>query len=329
MLILNAQEVKTVFPMKDAIESDKTAFLLHSQGKTEVPVRISFPVNESSTSQFMPAYVKSHVNRVGIKVVSTFPDNASKNIPVVTAQVLLLDPETGEVCAMMNGTEVTKIRTGAISGAAIDILARKDCEKGALFGTGGQAQSQLEAMLTARSSLKEVKIFDLLEDRIAKFISATGDMAEKFGVKIIGAKSSDDAIDEADIITTVTVSKTPVFDGTRVKDGAHVNGVGSYTPGARELDFALIDRARVFVDNKEAVFAEAGDFLIPIKEGKYSFDRVAGELGSVLDGKLEGRQSDSQITVMKTVGYAVLDVVAAWTIYNRAIELGIGNNINI
>ena len=99
MLILNAQEVKTVFPMKDAIESDKTAFLLHSQGKTEVPVRISFPVNESSTSQFMPAYVKSHVNRVGIKVVSTFPDNASKNIPVVTAQVLLLDPETGEVCA--------------------------------------------------------------------------------------------------------------------------------------------------------------------------------------------------------------------------------------
>jgi ornithine cyclodeaminase len=314
--------------MKDAIESDKTSFLLHSQKQTEVPVRISFKVNESSTSQFMPAYVKSYVNRVGIKVVSTFPQNAAKNIPVVTAQVLLLDPETGEVCAMMNGTEVTRIRTGAISGAATDILARSDSRVAALFGTGGQARSQLEALLTVRK-IEEVRIYDVMQERISNFISSEAATAERFGVKLKAAASPDEAIDEADVITTVTISKTPVFDGKRVKPGAHVNGVGSYTPDARELDFSLIDKARVFVDNKEAVFAEAGDFLIPIKEGLYSVDRVAGELGEVLDGKLDGRQSSDQITVMKTVGYAVLDVVAAWTIYNRAIELGIGSNIDL
>jgi len=328
VLLLNAEDVRRVFSMKDAIESDKTAFLLHSQKQTEVPVRISFKVDEGSTSQFMPAYVKSYVNRVGIKVVSTFPINASKGMPVVTAQVLLLDPETGEVCAMMNGTEVTRIRTGAISGAATDILARDDSRVAALFGTGGQARSQLEALLTVRK-IEEVRVYDVFEERIKKFISLESETAEQFGVKLKAASSPEEAIDDADVITTVTISKTPVFDGNKVKQGAHVNGVGSYTPDARELDFSLIGRARVFVDNREAVFAEAGDFIIPINEGKYSFDRVAGELGEVLDGKLEGRQSQSQITVMKTVGYAVLDVVAAWNIYNKAVKLGIGNKINL
>ncbi len=155
------------------------------------------------------------------------------------------------------------------------------------------------------------------------------ELSEKFGVTLKAAKSSDDAVDEADVITTVTISKTPVFNGARVKDGAHVNGVGSYTPNARELDYNLISRARVFVDNREAVFAEAGDLIIPVKEGRYSFDRIAGELGEVLDKKILGRDNDKQITVMKTVGYAVLDVVAAWTIYNKAKELGVGANIEI
>ena len=328
MIVLDAGQVRELFPMKDAIRSNKDAFLLHSKGETEVPVRISFGVKENSTSQFMPAYVKGYVNRVGIKVVSTFPENAAKGEPVVTAQVLLLDPEDGKVVAMMNGTEVTRIRTGAISGAATDILARADAKIGALFGTGGQAAGQLEAMLTVRK-FEEVRVYDVLEDRIPAFIERMGEMADRFGVRLAAAKSSDDAIDGADVITTATVSKTPTFKGARVRDGAHVNGVGSYTPHARELDFDLIDRGRVFVDNREAVFAEAGDLIIPVREGRYSFDRVAGELGEVLAEKIPGRTSPEQVTVMKTVGYAVLDVVAAWNIYNRAVERGVGMKIDV
>jgi len=276
----------------------------------------------------MPAYVKSYVNRIGIKIVSTFLDNINKNTPVVTAQVLLLDHETGEVCAMIDGTEVTRIRTGAISGAATDILARNNSKVAALFGTGGQAHRQLEAMLMVRN-IEEVRIYDVSKERIKSFVTREMDTAERFGVKLVATSSPEEATDEADVITTVTTSESPVFDGKRIKYGAHVNGVGSYTPNKRELDLSLIRRARVFVDNKESVFAEAGDFIIPINEGKYSFDCIAGELGEVLDGKIDGRQNPNQITVMKTVGYAVLDVVAAWNIYNNAIRAGIGREIKI
>lgn len=328
MLLINAEEVRKALPMKDAIESNKLAFRLHSQGCTEVPVRAGFNIEGRGTVQFMPAFVKAHVNRVGIKIVSTFGGNPARGKPAVVAQVLLLDSETGEVCAIMNGTEITRVRTGAISGAATDILARKDAGIGALFGTGGQARSQLEAMLTARK-LGEVRVFDVASERVQSFIEAQAAMAKSLGAALTAAGSPDEAIDGADVITTVTISKTPVFDGKKVKPGAHVNGVGSYLPDARELDFDLLDRARVFVDNREAACAEAGDFIIPQREGLYRFERIAGELGEVLDGRIPGRESDDQITVMKTVGYAVLDVAAAWNIYNRALELGLGRDVDV
>jgi ornithine cyclodeaminase len=327
MLILNAEEIRSVFPMKEAIEADKQAFLLHSRGQTEVPVRISFSVQKDDKSQFMPAFVKGDIHRVGIKIVSTFMENPSRGLPVVTAQVLLLDPETGMVCAMMDGTEVTKIRTGAISGAATDILARADAEVGALFGTGAQARSQLEAMLTARR-LREVRVFDKNPEWIRAFIERCAPLAESFGTKLVAASSTDAAIDQADVITSVTTSKTPVFDGKRVREGAHVNGVGSYTPNARELDLEILKRSRVYVDNREAVLAEAGDFLIPIASGDYSSGQIIGELGEVIDGKVQGRLTPKDITVMKTVGFAVLDVVAAYRIYTKALEQGKGRELS-
>jgi len=328
MLILNAQDINDVFSMKDAVASDKEAFLCHSRKQTEVPVRLSFSLGHDDKSQFMPAYVKGEINHVGIKIVSTFMDNPAKGLPMVTAQVLLLSPETGQVCAMMDGTELTKIRTGAISGAATDILARKDSEVGALFGTGGQAQSQLEAMLTVRE-LREVRIFDMKKEFVQSFIERCQPLAEKFNTLLRGASSPEEAIDQADVITTVTTSKTPVFCGKKIKEGAHVNGVGSYTPDRRELDLDLLIKSRVFVDNREAVLAEAGDFLIPMKEGKYSSDAILGELGEVLDGRIIGRRTVRDITVMKTVGYAVLDVVAAYHIYTKAMELGKGRELTM
>lgn len=328
MLVLDKNDVRRVFSMKEAIESNKKAFIIHSRGNTELPVRISFNVGGDNKSQFMPAYVKDDVGRVGIKIVSTFMDNPIRNLPVVMAQVLLLDPETGDICAMMNGVEVTKIRTGAISGAATDLLARADAEVGALFGTGAQAASQLEAMLTVRR-LREVRIFDMNSAWIEGFIQRCSPMAEVFGTDLVVARSPDEAIDQADVITAVTTSKTPVFDGNRVRKGAHVNGVGSYTPSSRELDVTLLQRSRIFVDNREAVLAEAGDFLIPMSEGLFSHEKILGELGEVLDGKIVGRQEHEDITVMKTVGFAVLDVVAASMIYEKAIEEGIGQRLDV
>jgi ornithine cyclodeaminase len=177
--------------------------------------------------------------------------------------------------------------------------------------------------------LKEVRIFDLNAERIAPFIESNRELAERYGARLAAAGSSDGAIDGADVITTVTTSKTPVFDGARVKRGAHVNGVGSFLPTSRELDEKILSRARVFVDNREAVLAEAGDFLIPAAAGTYDLNAIAGEIGDVLAGKLAGRESDDEITVLKTVGFAVLDVVAADAIYKKAVAAGTGFEIDI
>jgi ornithine cyclodeaminase len=327
MLLLSGSEIRELFPMSEAIEVDKEAFLLHSEGETEVLLRSGFELDDGVVL-FMPAYVRGGIERVGIKIASVFPGNFAKNIPVVPAQMLLIDSSTGVVMAMLNGAEITRIRTGAVSGAATDILARKNSTTAALFGTGGQASSQLEAMLCVRP-IKEVRVFDSVTERIAPFIEKNQSLAEKHGAMLRGAKSPDDAIEGADVITTVTTSKTPVFDGRRVAKGTHVNGVGSFTPTTRELDERLLSRARVFVDNREAVHVEAGDFLIPAAEGLYDTSAIAGEIGDVLSGKLRGRTSDDEITVLKTVGYAVLDVVAAHHVYKNALSRGAGIEIEM
>lgn len=328
MLLLSESDVKKLFPMREAIEANKEAFLLQARGETEAPVRTCFDLSGKGHALFMPAYVKGEIGRVGIKIVSVYPGNPARGLPSVPAQVLLLDPDTGEVCAMMNGSEVTRLRTGAISGAATDLLAKRDASVAALFGTGGQAATQLEALLCVRP-IREVRIFDASPERAELFIERMTPLADENRAKLVRAASPDGAIDGADIVTTVTTSQTPVFDGAKVVPGAHVNGVGSFTPDARELDEALLNRARVFVDNREAVLAEAGDFLIPAQSGAYDTGRIAGEIGDVVAGRLPGRTSDGEITVLKTVGFAALDVVAADKIYRNALEKGLGTLANI
>jgi len=326
MLFIGADDVKKLMSMKDAIESNREAFAIQSRGEARLPARMNFDVEGRGVSSLMPAYV-STFPQVGIKIVSTFEGNAAKNLPTVTATVLLTDPENGMVNAMIDGTELTRLRTGAVSGLATTLLANEDAEVGALFGTGGQAESQLEALLTARP-LREVRIYDAFVERIAPFIERVSHVADSHGAKLISASSPDDAVAEADIVTTVTTTTKPVFDGRRLKKGVHVNGVGSYIPDRRELDEHVMTRAgAIFVDNMEAIMAEAGDILIPMREGKLKRERIRGELGDLVLGKVQGRSSRDEITVMKTVGFATLDIVIARNIYNRAVDLGMGTRI--
>lgn len=328
MLLLSESDVKKLLPMKEAIEANNEAFLLQAQGETEVPVRTYFDLPGRGRTFFMPAYVKGGIGCAGIKVVSVYPGNPAKGLPSVPAQMLLIDPETGAVCAMMNGSEVTRIRTAAISGAATALLARQGASVAALFGSGGQAAAQLEALFCARP-IREVRVFDASPERAALFIERMTPLADANNARLVRASSADGAIDGADVITTVTTSKEPVFDGAKAAPGAHVNGVGSAAPDARELDEALLNRARVFVDNREAVLAEAGDFLIPALSGAYDTGKIAGEIGEVIAGTLPGRTSESEITVLKTVGFAVLDVVAADRVYRNALARGLGTHADV
>lgn len=328
MLILSKEDILKVFTMRDAIEADKKAFVLHTQGRAVVPLRINID-NEARCGQimFMPAYVGGELNAGGVKIVSCFAGNRVKGMPVIPATMAVIDGETGVVSAMLDGTTLTQIRTAAITGAAIELLANADAKIGAIFGTGGQAPAQLEAMMTARS-LSEIRIYDVIDGRAEAFAAEQAALAEKFGTKLIPASSPKDAVADADVVTAVTTSRDPVFDAGDIKDGCHVTGVGAYTPEMREIPAELFARAsRIFVDNREAVLAEAGDLIMAEREGKFSQKMIAGELGELLLGRVEGRRTPRDVTVMKTVGFATLDVVAAAEIVRRAKAEGVGAEV--
>ena len=330
MLLLSRKDILSVFTMRDAIEADKRAFVLHTNGKAVVPLRINIET-ESKAGQcmFMPAYVGGELNMAGVKLVSYFPANAEKGLPVIPATVALIDCTTGLVIALIEGTTLTQIRTAAISGAATELLSNPDSKIAALFGTGGQGPAQLEALMTVRK-LGEIRIFDALPGRAAAFVEKNQPLADRFGVKLIAAISPKEAVKDADIITTVTTSASPVFSSDDIKPGCHINGVGSYTPDKREIPAELLRRAgRIFVDNREAVLSEAGDFIIPMKEGLFSSDSIDGELGELILGKVQGRRSKDEITIMKTVGFATLDIVAAAEIAKKAVEAGVGTVIDL
>ena len=326
MLLLNREDIRAVFSMRDAIEADKEAFRVHSRSETRVPLRGVVDV-PGGQSLFMPAFVGGDMGRCGVKIISVIPGNAARGKPVVPATMVLLDRETGEVEALLDGTTLTQMRTAAVSGVATELLAREDAEVGALFGTGGQAECQLEALLTVRS-LTEVRIFDPLPGRSEAFASRNAPLATRLGARLVPVPTPEEAVRGAQVITTVTTSSTPVFRGEDVDLGTHVNGVGTYTPDRRELDTVLMERAgKIFLDNREAVLAEAGDLLIPLGEGRFSLDRISGELGDLLDGRVVGRTSREEITVLKTVGFAVLDVVTAVRVVEKARKAGRGQEV--
>lgn len=328
MLILKKEDIKKVFSMQKAIQVSKEALSLYSSGKSIVPLRVVIDTNKQGQSLFMPAYIEP-LNATGIKIVSVYPTNISLSKPSVSAQMLLLDGSTGEVIAMMDGTYLTQLRTGALQGAATDILARKNAKIAVLFGTGGQAATQLEAMLSIRD-LSEVRVVDLDFERAQHFAETMQKELSQYSTRIVAMKESGEAIKDADIITTVTTSEKPVFDGALVKMGAHINGIGSYMPHMQELPTSIMQRAdKIIFDTKEGVLAEAGDIIIPLKTGEINQADFDGELGELILKKVTGRESEEEITLFKAVGSAVLDVVMAHHIYVNAIERKIGQVIEI
>lgn len=324
MLLLSPTDIHQVFSMKDAIEADKLAFRLFSEGKTEVPLRTQIvSEKQNGTFLFMPAYAPD-LDAAALKIINIFPDNIDKGLSSAPAQVLLVDGKNGYVNALLDGATVTQLRTGAASGVALDLLGRKDAKSGALIGTGGQAATQLEAMLCIRT-LETVFVYDQNPERTRDFAKKMDHELKRYGTKILPAATSDEAIREADLIITVTPAISPVFDGSKVKAGATVSCVGSYQPHMQEVDPVILERAaKIYFDSEEAVLSEAGDILIPLEEGRITKDDFTGDIGDVLTGKIVGRELADEIIVFKTVGIGAQDLVTAQKIYERACEMKIG-----
>ena len=330
ILILKESDISSMITMSDIIEADKEALSIYSSHKSNIPLRSNLDIPEyKGQCLFMNGYA-APAKALGVKIVSVYPENINKNLTSVPATMVLVDAETGVVNSLIDGTYLTRLRTGAISGLATDILSRKDSKILALFGTGGQAVTQLEAVLTVRK-IEEVRVFDIFQDRAKEFAKKMSEkFSKKFNVKIIAAESSDKAIENADIITTVTTSKKPVFDASKVKKNVHINGVGSYTPDMQEIPEDILVKAnKIYVDTRDGAINESGDLITPIKKGLIKKEKINGELGEVINGQIKGRENDDEMTFFKTTGSAVLDLVAAQKIYEMAKTKGVGQIVDL
>lgn len=325
MLILSKEDIKNCYTMNDAIKACEKSLVEYTNKNAIVPLRTNLDIKDvNGQSLYMPAYVGGENKALGIKIVSVYPDNITKNLPSVPATMITLDVNTGIIDSIIDGTYLTQLRTGAVSGAATNLLSRKDSKILAIIGTGGQAKSQVEAVLAVRN-IEEIRIFDIDNNRAEKF---SEEIKNEFKINTIYCKSSEECIKDADIITTVTTSKVPTFDTKFVKKGAHINGVGSYTPEMNEIPASIIKEANCIIfDTTDGVINEAGDFINPIKEGIITKDKYTGELGELAQNLISGRKKDSDITIFKTVGSAVLDIYVANEIVKKAKEKGIGSRI--
>jgi ornithine cyclodeaminase len=323
ILILSGSDVRAAIDMHGAIDAMREAFAALSEDRATVPVRLPLETSHGVTL-FMPASLRGAGSGevAGAKVVSVNPGNADAGLPVIHAVVLALDPVTGQARALMDGTWLTALRTGAVGGLAADLMARPDASVVTLFGAGVQARTQLEAVRCVRE-VREVRVVS------PSGVSADALVAELEGVAARRVDDPDEALIGADIVIAATSSATPVFDGSRVEPGTHVTGVGSFTTEMREVDSALITRARVIVDQRSAILEEAGDIVGPIRDGIVDESVMVAEIGDVVLGRVPGRTRPDQITFFKSVGNAVQDVAVAARVLETAEREGLGLRVEM
>jgi ornithine cyclodeaminase/alanine dehydrogenase len=323
-LLLTREDVMSVLDMATCMDVVEKAFAELANGTAVLPLRIAITPPDG-LALYMPAYLKD-MGALACKVVTVYKKNPEKfSLPTTIGKVLLQNPDTGEVICIMDGGFLTAVRTGAASGVATKHMARTSGGQVAgIFGAGVQAKMQLWAVAEARK-LSSAMVYDVSGEAADSFIS---EMGAKLNLEIKKAGSADEVL-VADIICTATSSPTPIFEGKKLREGTHLNGIGSHTPAARELDTDAVKRSRLVGDSREACFSEAGDIMIPIKEGAFDESHFYAELGEVVTGKKKGRTDDKEITLFKSNGLAVQDAAAAKVVYDKAVSAGIGSEAAI
>jgi ornithine cyclodeaminase/alanine dehydrogenase-like protein (mu-crystallin family) len=317
--ILSAADVRRALPMSRAIEVMRSAFGQLSANEADVPLRTRLQTDKGLLL-FMPAFLRQS-REIGFKMVSIWGDNPAKGLPAVIAMATVIDPDTGEPKALLNGEMLTAIRTGAGGGLATDLLARPDASIVAVFGAGVQARAQLEAACVVRQ-VREVRIFGRTPSSVEKFAAEVSAWPDAPQVVIAGSRK--EAVSGADIVIAATTSEKPVFDGRDLSPGAHVTGVGSYAPHMQEIDEETVRQAKIVVDSLQACLAEAGDLIIALEKNVIGKLDIHAELGQIVNGERPARESQEEITFFKSVGVAVQDAAAANEVLRAAESQGLG-----
>ena len=312
MLVITRKEISESITIEETMEAVKAAYQDYEEGSMETPDRVELEIREHEGINLIMAsyFIKKKV--FGFKDVSVFVKNRDKGKPVINSLVILHDAETGEPIMIADGIELTAIKTGAATGVVTDIMAKTKAEKIALIGAGFQAMRQLEAILAVRPGIKEICVYDVNREKSEEFTARAVERMSGYNRKFVLSASANEAVSESDIITTVTTSKSPVFDGKAIKKGVHINAVGSFTPEMQEIDEYLVQAAdKIVIDSRQEGLTVAGDLLVPIKKGIVTEKIVYAEVGEILTRKKEGRVRDEEITIFESIGLAALDIAVA------------------
>lgn len=317
-VLLPRQALRDLLPMGEVIEAMGGAFRQVAEGRAQAPVRQAVALPAGGNYLVMPSALGS-VGVMGTKLVSVFLENAARGLPTVRATYILSDARTGSLLAVLDGSYLTGIRTAAVSALASRYLARRDSRVLGLFGAGVQGRFHLWALATV-FRLEQVLVVDRTWEKARAFAERAG---REFGLPVDPADGMA-LVEASDILVTATTSTAPLFDGRALRPGTHINAVGAFTPGAREVDSVTLARAAVFVDTYEGAMAEAGDILIPMAEGAFRREQIRAELAEVVSGRRPGRTSPDEVTLFKSVGFAIEDLAAAELAYRKACANGIG-----
>jgi len=349
--LLTEADVKAVLTMDDLIETMASALQRFSTGRVAQPVRTVIAVDDGAFFGVMPALAHDP-EALGAKLVTVFGGNAERGLPSHLASIVLLDPGTGALLALLDGRYITEARTAAVSAVSSRLLARRTASSLAIIGSGVQARSHLEA-LTRVHRLRQVTVWSPNKAHRDQFVAEArtesdagvspggqsqgqtrGQTQGQTTIAVTAVDHAGEAVVGADIIVLVTSSPTPVIESGWVKPGAHVISVGACRPTQREMDPALVARARLFVDSRVAALVESGDVVMGIQEGRFSAEHIVAEIGElVASGASEqaraGRATDTDVTIFKSLGLAVEDVTTADLAYRRAVERRIGTELTL
>lgn len=326
ILVLDNQQIRELLSMKDCIELMADALSALARGEVYQPLRtIVRPPEARGLLGLMPAYRTGEHGAFGMKAICVFPGNPSQGKDAHQGAVMLFSRESGELMALMNASEITAIRTAAVSAVATRALAREDAEQLAIVGAGVQARTHLAALDAVRS----IKGARVACRNIKHAHELVREMQPRVSFPIEAVKTNEDAVRGADLIVTATSSQEPVINKDWISAGAHVNAIGTHSPKSREIDSATMAAARIFVDRRESALNESGDYLLAAQEGLINADSIAGEIGELLIGTKPGRISVNEITLFKSLGLAIEDVACAEYLYQRALSANCGTWVEL
>ena len=321
--IINQTQVRQLLPLDECLKVMEEALKSLALGKAEMPLRQALWLPDKVGALGMMPAIMGELEVMGIKVVSVFPGNHETEYDSHQGSVMLFETKYGQPLAVIDASEITKIRTAAVSAVATDLLARKDAGDLAILGTGTQGSAHLQAMSLVRK-IHRVRVWDLYPNSARRFAEQE---SKKYSFVVEIMEKVFDAVSGADIICTTSAATEPILFGDWIMEGVHINAVGACFKTARELDSQAVARSRLFVDLRESTVNEAGDFILAKEEGKIDENHILGEIGDILTGKLVGRQTEKEITLFKSLGLAVEDIASAKYIYQKALEKGIGASV--